>query len=430
MFWKSEPTTYLDANANTFMSTETADVVYNWFNRGNASARYQSATEARTLMQEFRNELAKYTSPDFHFIFTSGASESNAQIIRGTSMEFARKTGRVPHIVASAAEHKSIIMCLQQLKDHRLITYTLVRSSPALHGSVALEDIKNAISQDTCLITVMSANNETGAINNLVDIYRYSRSVNTPFHTDAVQMFGKKPSFCSNCDAFSVSFHKLRGPIGCGLLGIRGTTFPNLIPAMVCGTQNDELRGGTYNMPAIAGSFVAFKECMGDFVGRRWTRDDKNMLLADRRRELIEKLFVLFKGNVFQFGIDDVDTAPATCVWLLSPLHVPKSMSRFERIAGEGHKSLCLPNTLMISVMKPGLCNRMIIDRMLERKIIVSAGSACNTSSENMSHVLVAMEVPVEIGKSSVRISFDDSTAKDPKVIDKFISVLGEIVSG
>ena len=414
-------TAYLDSNANTLMSSDTIAVMVNWFNRGNSSARYKSAEDARSLIQAFRNELAAYISPDFRYVFTSGASESNAQILRGVSLLYRKKTGRTPHIVSSAAEHKSILLCLEQLQEYGLATYTLVSSSPSMHGAASVEDVKNAITPNTCLISIMAANNETGALNNLPKLYELARSANIPYHTDAVQLFGKMPGLCANSDAFSVSFHKLRGPIGCGMLAIRESAFPGVgagkFPALVCGTQNEGLRGGTHNMPAVAASYAAFRECMTGPDGKSGvlSRARKNALMARRRYALIDSLSAIVDKNIFVFGLDALPSPPPPVyIWILSPVH--------------SSGLACLPNTLMISLMKPGLCNRMIIERLLAKKIIISAGSACNTTDPNISHVLKAMKVPVDIAKSSVRISFDDSTCGSDEIFARLVAAFREIV--
>jgi cysteine desulfurase len=255
--------TYLDANGTTLMSEKTIGVINRWFNRGNPSSIYSSASESQKLMNSFRSFIAKECEIDqneWEILFTSGASESNSHILTSAARSYAMKTGNMPHIISTAIEHKSIIKCCELLERDQLATLTIVK--PMINGLIDPESIAREIRSNTCIITCMSANNETGAINNIQRIGELAHAQNIPFHTDAVQIFGKsiiKP-IIHNVDALSISMHKINGPLGCGLLIISKLLVEGYeLSPHICGTQNSGLRGGTENLPAIAGSFAAFK---------------------------------------------------------------------------------------------------------------------------------------------------------------------------
>jgi len=190
---------YLDANATVPMPPPVLDALLSWCNRGNPSAEYASAREARRMMDAFRRAIAvecgfELEGADaYAVIFNSGASESNSAIVASAVRSYTAKTGRLPHVVTSAAEHKSLLACCQRLAKDKLCQLTVLpvaQSGPGL-GAVAAADLRAALRPNTCLVSIMAANNESGVLSNLRELSAAARAAKVPFHTDAVQIFGK-----------------------------------------------------------------------------------------------------------------------------------------------------------------------------------------------------------------------------------------------
>lgn len=409
---------YLDNNATTFMSPGTITMFTRWLNRGNASADYASAREARKLMLTFRHLIARVCrfalvdapggrGDGYRVLFTSGASEANCTILTSCARAYRAKRGRVPHIIVSAVEHKSVLLCCRRLQHDRLadVSQVPVQKSGAFLGTVAPEDVKGFIRPTTCLISIMAANNETGAVNDIRAIAAVARGARVPFHTDAVQSFGKHPLLPAEMgvDAFSVSFHKLGGPLGAGLLVVRQHLVEGYdLPPLVCGTQNYGLRGGTENIPAIAAALAAFVESLQ-------RRAEKNARM-ERLRTLIKRRLAKRHRCI---GYDEYrgDGPPgALIVWL-----EPAAECR-------------LPNTLLMAVRAPRFCNAAARRALETRNVIVSIGSACDTGGgARPSHVLEAMAVPAALARGTLRISLGDTTTADDCMA--FVQALSTIIS-
>jgi cysteine desulfurase len=271
-------------------------------------------------------------------------------------------------------------------------------------GFVKVDSLEDAIKENTCLISIMTANNETGVINNISQLGKIAHKHGVPFHSDTVQIFGKLPINPSknNIDAFSVSFHKLNGPIGAGLLVISKDLISNYdLRAFISGSQNDEMRGGTENIAAIAGAFKAFKVTM------------------EKRTEKNEKLLRLKKYMMTEIS-RHVETAYHTdapicagddprVIWI-----TPKDLSHV------------LPNTLLLSVCRANFCNLACQSALERLGIIVSIGSACNSSVKHESHVVKAMKISPKLYGGILRISMTDYTTKSE--IDKFVIAFIKII--
>ena len=383
---------YFDNNATTFMSPEVKQKMLEWTNRGNPSASYESAQAAQKMIKLFRARIGKVcgfnpccngedtpVGPDqYKIIFTSGASESNCTLIRSIVDSYARILSKTPHIVASAYEHKSILLLLECLEDRGDIELTLVKP---VRGIIVPEFIARAIRPNTCLAVVMHANNETGAINDIRAIGKVCHSNGVPFHTDAVQTFGKYPPrpVDDNVDSFSVSFHKMGAPPGIGALVVKRALLEGYkLDPLIFGTQNDGLRGGTENLPGIGAASLAFEIAMRD-------RNDKNAKLGALKREILTCLIPL--------GIQWLDDyvaspRPGTKIVIISPKQ-------------------SLPNTIMLAAINA--CNKKMKAELEKYNIIISVGSACNTNSRDPSHVLDAMEIPTDLMGGTIRVSLGDS---------------------
>jgi cysteine desulfurase len=347
---------YCDANKTTLMPPTVIDTMIKWSNRGDPSSQYASGKEAKQLIDKFCKYIANVgdftlDGPEGYTIyFTNGASMANNNIITASVRSFANKTKLQPHIITSAVEHKSILECCIQLSREKLCQLTIISvdETDKLRGTVNIQSIQNAIKKNTCLITIMAANHETGSINNLQEISKIARHYRIPFHSDIAQLYGKsifRPRQL-NIDAFSVSFHKLHGPPGIGFLCVKNMFIEgyNLIFP-----QN-----GIENIPAIAASFAAMKYTLKN-------RGVKNTLLR-------------------QFTTDIISSLPST-VMILNPTEYCKT----------------LPNTLLI------LVNYKILRGPLEKLNII-----VNDLVDQ--HVLDAINIPRELHPNVLRLSFTDDT--------------------
>lgn len=401
---------YLDNNATTVMSQETIAEMVSWCNRGNPSAGYASAKEARAMMEKMRQYLGKlcgfnpccqdsrdgnnkYSNdlPNYTVLFTSGASEANCTVLSGTVDAYAAQHNIVPHIVMSAIEHKSLLSMAESYESRGLASVTFV--APTLSGHIRPEDVAAAVQNNTCIICVMHANNETGAINDIHAIGELAANLAIPFHCDTVQSFGKYPVNVQQdrVSSFCISFHKLGGPPGVGAL-IHNNI--NHMHPMIFGTQNSGHRGGTENLPGIGASLYAIGQCM-------LNRQAKNKMSFALKHYLM---------NSF-----------SSCA----------QYTQYKRVGGQptivfmsGSTQYYLPNTILLAVMKykePYVCNTKIKEYLEKQGIVVSVGSACNTASAKASHVLYAMDADMYIRKGAIRVSLGDLTTLDE--IKTFIRV-------
>lgn len=416
---------YLDNNATTIVPQDVVREVIKYVNMGNPSASYRTAIECRNMMNEFKEFIASkcnfisytegktYTAEElrkcYHIIFNSGASESNNAIVRMITAAYQFHTGKKPHIVTSSIEHKSLLECVHHLVGRGLIEATFV--PPDKLGFITPESVRLAIKNNTCLVSIMHANNETGAINNITSIGAIAHEMRVPFHTDTAQTFGKflLDPVSSSVDAFSVSFHKLHGLKGTGLLVIKKQLVDgyHLLPE-ICGTQNCGMRGGTENISGIAGSALATKTA--------WTnRNAKNKLLLNIKKSIMSELATKITCQTYREYLEKPATVPVSIVFL----------STCEKVY--------LPNTLMLAVVKrtkPDMCNVELKKKLEQSGVIVSIGSACNTQSSKASHVLSEMNVDMFIRKGTIRVSIGDDNSEDcgKKFVDIFIAVLQEML--
>lgn len=433
---------YLDNNATTTIYKESIEEWLKWVNRGNPSSDYCSANMCKDIIKNFKQYIAKICEftldesegssdnvadlDNYRVIITSCASESNNTIIRSIVESYNFYVGGKPHIITSSIEHKSLLDCVKHLRDFGIIELTIV--PPNKFGVISPESIKKAIRENTALITIMSANNETGAINDIKTIGNIAHTTlkvfgeqypadpddftykSIPFHTDAVQTFGKFPTKAvdNNVDAFSISFHKLHGPQGIGALVIRSAVyFGYKLSACISGSQNCGFRGGTENIANIAASYKSMQIVLSD-------RLNKNNHLINLKHYLIRGLSANIPCRTYQEYLDN----PHKTI--------------FEIIVISTCQGIYLPSTLMISVVKKtksgkDVCNSEIKHELYKKNIIISIGSACNTNNNKASHVLYAMNADEFIRKGALRISLDDNTTSDD--INYFIYHFIKIIS-
>lgn len=389
---------YLDANATTFMPEIVIKSMIKWTNKGNASAHYEGAEECKSLMNTFKQLiLNEHGFTNHTVVFTSGASESNSHILTSSARSFMVKTGHLPHIIVSAIEHKSILSCCEDLKNDGLCQYTKVdiTTEGPDYGIVSPETLEAAIKPNTCLISIMTANNETGIINDIPALAAVAHKHKIPFHTDCVQSFGKIGVY-NGVDACSISFHKLHGPPGIGCLILRNNFVEGYdLKALIAGSQNSGLRGGTENIPAIGASYAAYKYTY-------LKRNEKNQYIAS----MILYLKNLLNKYIKCYYIDEYEAEKNTknkIFWIANR---------------NSSKVLC--NTLLLAVYRDKFCNVKMRDSLSSFGIILSIGSACNTSSNKSSDVVQSLNIPKELRSGILRVSLSDDVTKQD--IIKFVT--------
>lgn len=390
---------YLDNNATTRVCDDATRLMTDWIQScSNISSSNKLGLAGRELVEKAHtavNSLCQLHG-GYHIIFTSGASESNCTILHMVVTAWQKNVGTRPHIVSTTIEHKGLLESLDQLQSQGRADVTLVE--PNMYGIVDPADIDVAITKNTALVTVMFANNETGSIQMVRKIGEIAHRHKVPFHTDAVQIFGKLainiPAF--NIDALSMSFHKLYGPPGVGMLIIRKTFVDGYkLQSQIAGSQQAGLRGGTENLPGIAGA-------VGALVSTFRRRKEKNARLAQLRADLIALLTV---KNPWGAVLPRV----AYSEFYNRESH-PGKRGKALCILGSDEKNSHLPNTVLMSVVDYDreFCNVNLKKTLDSQGVIVSIGSACNTANKNASHVLTAIGAPAIIKRGVLRVSLGD----------------------
>lgn len=370
---------YADNAATTAVSEEVLNAMLPHFTKayGNASSIYKLGRDAQKDVEEARAKVAKAIGADpKEIFFTSCGSESDNWAIKGIAENMAKKGKK--HIITSVFEHHAILHTCEYLEKHGFeVTYIPV--SP--DGFVSPEDIKNAIREDTALVTVMYANNEIGTIQPIEEIGKICKEKGVIFHTDAVQAVGhvdidvKK----QNIDMLSLSGHKIHAQKGIGALYVRkGIVLPNLIHG---GGQERSKRAGTENVPAIVGLGVAIENATKDISG-------KNAVITPRRNRLID-------------GI----------------LKLP-----YTRLNGDRDKRLA--GNLNISI--EGIEGESLLLMLDMYGICASSGSACTSGSLDPSHVLLSIGLKHEVAHGSLRLSIEEDVTDED--VDYILEVIPKVV--
>ena len=357
---------YLDNAATTFVSGEVLNEMMPCFNAiyGNPSSIHSYGRDAAAIVDRARdrvkNAIGAKSSTEIYF--TSGGTEADNWAIKGIAHAYKNK-GK--HIIVSQIEHHAILnACAELEKEGYEVTYVKVDK----HGLVSIADIMHAIRKDTTLISIMAVNNEVGTIQNLLAIAKTAHENGVIFHTDAVQAIGALKINVQDMeiDAMSMSAHKIYGPKGCGALYLKsGIRIENLIDG---GNQERGKRGGTLNVPAIAGFGKAIEIA---------TRD---LLINQKKIKSIREYFL------------------------------SKVEERIPYIHVNGHPYQKIQGTVNISFeMIEGESILMLLDL---DGIAVSTASACTSNSLEPSHVLKAMGIPDEIAQGSIRFSIGKNTSK------------------
>ncbi len=370
---------YADNAATTAVSKAVLDEMMPYFTEkyGNASSIYALGRNAQRDLENARDRVAKTIGADASEIyFTSCGSESDNWAIRSICQRLAAKGKK--HIITSVFEHHAVLHTCQALeKEGFEVTYLPVYEN----GIVKVEDVKNALREDTALVTIMYANNEIGTIQPIAEIGALCREKKVIFHTDAVQAVGhvEIDVVKQNIDMLSISGHKIHAQKGVGALYVKkGIPLTNLIYG---GAQERNKRAGTENLPAIMGFAKAMEIACTDIEKRaEKTAKQRDRLIAE-----------ILKISHTRLNGDPVKRLPGTV-----------NIS-IEGVEGE---------SLLLMLDIKGVC--------------ASSGSACTSGSLDPSHVLLALGLKHEVAHGSLRLSIGDDTTDED--IDYIIEVVPEVV--
>lgn len=373
-------TIYFDNAATTKPRKEVIDKMLPFITEsyGNPSSIYKIARENKNAVDEARENIAKVINANSNEVyFTAGGSESDNWALKGVADSYSNK-GK--HIITTAIEHHAILHTCQFLESKGFeVTYLPVDE----YGIISLEDLKNAIREDTILISVMFANNEIGSVQPIAEIGKIAREKGIVFHTDAVQALGHVAIDVDamNIDLLSASGHKLYGPKGIGMLYIKKGI--KIKPLIHGGAQERNRRAGTENVPGIVGFGEAAR-----LAGEELEAEGKRLTaLRDK----------LIKGILSTIPHSRLNGHPDN--------RLPGNVNiSFEFIEGE--------SMLLLLDMK-GVC--------------ASSGSACTSGSLDPSHVLLAIGLPHEKAHGSLRLSLGHFNTEDE--VDYLLKELPPIVS-
>jgi len=370
---------YLDNAGTTRLDDKVLEAMMPYLKEeyGNASSLHSMGQKAKEVLEDARERIAKcINAKPREIYFTSGGSESDNQAIISACRIGARKNKK--HIISSKIEHHAVLHTLAKLeKEGFEVTYLDVYEN----GIVKPEDLKNAIREDTCLVTIMFANNEIGTIQPIAEIGQMCREKGVIFHTDAVQAVGHIPVDVEkmNIDLMSIASHKFHGPKGVGVLYAKSNVLlSNLIEG---GAQEKGKRAGTENVAGAVGTAVALEMAVENM-------GTENKRIIKLRNRLIDKL-----------------------------LEIPHS-------ALNGDRENRLPNN--VNICFEGIEGESLLLLLDDEGICASSGSACTSGSLDPSHVLLAIGRPHEVAHGSLRLTLSKYTTEEE--IKKTIKVVPNIV--
>jgi cysteine desulfurase len=371
---------YADNAATTRMSDTAKNAMIACFDNyyGNPSSLHSVGQEAKEVLEESRAKVAKALGCEpREIIFTSGGSEADNQAIISAARLGARKGKK--HIISTAFEHHAVLHTLNRLeKEGFEVTLLDVKNN----HSITAQQVRDAIREDTCLVTVMYANNEIGSVLPISEIGAVCKEAGVLFHTDAVQAVGHLHINvkAQNIDMLSLSGHKFHGPKGVGALYVRrGIALTNIIDG---GAQERGKRAGTENLPAIVGMAAALEEAIANL-------DANTARVTALRDQLISGLSAIPHCAL---NGDSVNRLPGNVSFC------------FEGIEGE---------SLLLLLDMKGVC--------------ASSGSACTSGSLDPSHVLLAIGRVHDVAHGSLRLSLSEYNTEEE--IDHILAVVPEVVA-
>ena len=371
---------YADNAATTSVSKTALDAMMPYLTDlyGNPSSLYSFGQKAKEALEASRETVAHYINADpKEIIFTSGGSEADNQAIVSAARLGARKGKK--HIISTQFEHHAVLHTLNRLEKEG---YEVTLLDPHSDGVIRVEDVANALRDDTCLVTIMFANNEIGTVQPIAEIGALCRERKVLFHTDAVQAAGHMPIDvrAMNIDMLSMSGHKFHAPKGVGVLyAKKGIVLTNIIDG---GAQERGKRAGTENVAGIVAMAVALKESCDNM-------EENTAKIIPMRDKLFAEL-----GKI-----------PHSKINGSLEHHVPGTVNMcFEGIEGE---------SLLLMLDDRGIC--------------ASSGSACTSGSLDPSHVLLSIGLPHEVAHGSLRLSIGEYNTMEQ--IDHIIKVVPEVVA-
>ena len=371
---------YADNAATTKMSRVAIDAMLPYFDNiyGNPSSLHSAGQEAKEALEAARERVAKCLGCEPREIyFTSGGSEADNQAIISAARFGARKGKK--HIISTAFEHHAVLHTLNKLeKEGFEVTYLDVKTN----HNITAQQVRDAIREDTCLVTTMYANNEIGSVLPIAEIGAICKEAKVPFHTDAVQAAGHLHIDVKeqNIDMLSLSAHKFHGPKGIGALYCRrGLPLVNIIEG---GAQERGKRGGTENIAAICGMAAALEDSCAHI-------DENTAKVTALRDKLIAGLSLIPHSAL---NGDAVNRLPGNVSFC------------FEGIEGE---------SLLLLLDMKGVC--------------ASSGSACTSGSLDPSHVLLAIGRVHDVAHGSLRLSLCEYNTEEE--VDHILSVVPQVVT-
>ena len=384
---------YLDHNATTPLAPEALGAMLPFLSGadagqfGNASSLHSVGREARAAVDDARDRLARLLGarPN-EIIFTSGGTEADNLAVVGLARNRVRK-GSASHLVILQTEHHAVLHAANFLERHE--GFRVTRLPVDRRGQADPGDLRRAITPETALVSIQSANNETGTIQPVQELAAICRGAGVPFHSDTVQSFGKTPVRVDcepGLDAISLAAHKFYGPKGAGALWLRSGVSIDAIGHG--GAQENDRRPGTENVAAIVGMVTAAELAVKSLAEEQ----PREAALRDR---LWEGLRAAFPAAVRNGAWDEPERQ--------------------------------LANTLNVSF--PGLDGSTLLMNCDLEGICVSSGSACMAGSPQPSHVLLSMGVPQAVAESSVRFSLGNATTAEDieAVLERLPGIFGRL---
>ena len=345
---------------------------------GNPSSLHSVGQRAQEALTEARARIAaRLGCQPTEVIFTSGGSEADNQAIRSVAA-FGKLKGKT-HIISTAFEHHAVLHTLEALEKEG---FTVTLLDVHEDGMVSAQQVEEAMTPETCLVTIMYANNEIGTVQPIAEIGEVCRRHGVLFHTDAVQAVGHLPVNVAeqNIDLLSLSAHKFHGPKGIGVLYARRGV--PIFPLIHGGAQERGRRGGTENIPAIVGMAAALDEACDHL------EEDTRKLTALRER--------LIAG-----------------------------LSQIPHSVLNGHREHRLPGT--VNFCFEGIEGESLLLLLDDKGVYASSGSACTSGSLDPSHVLLAIGRPHEIAHGSLRLSLSPDTTQEE--VDYMVKAVTDVVA-
>lgn len=375
---------YLDNAATTMPFPEVREIMLETMEHsyGNPSSMHMKGVDAENYIKNARKVIAKSMKVDEkEIVFTSGGTESNNQALIGTAMANRRKGN---HIITTKIEHASVYNPLVFLEEQGFrITFVSVDSN----GLVCMDELLDAIDDETILISIMYVNNEIGTIEQIAQIGKAikEKKKDILFHVDAIQAYGKLKIYPKklSIDLLSVSGHKIHGPKGIGFLYIKDKT--KISPYIYGGGQQKGMRSGTENVPGIAGLGKAVE------------------LIYQNHEEKIENLYQLKEYFISQ-------------------------VQQIENVSVNGIDGISIRDTAphVVSVTVNGVRSEVLLHALEEKGVYVSSGSACSSNHPALSGTLQAIGLDKEKVEATVRFSFSVYTTREE--LDLAIKALQELV--